>query len=85
MSVCKVIPQKFSQIICHNIDLEIDSLAKSNIVDNLVTEVLTIPIEKAIAYRHNFKWRQVITILSIATNNSLPWLPDTFIAVPESV
>ncbi|MEM8828372.1 MAG: beta-ketoacyl synthase N-terminal-like domain-containing protein [Cyanobacteria bacterium P01_G01_bin.19] len=76
MGICKVIPQEFPQLICHNIDLEINSLGKSNIVDNLVTGVLTIPTENVTAYRRNFKWRQVITELPVSTNNSLPLKPE---------
>ncbi|MEL6439001.1 MAG: SDR family NAD(P)-dependent oxidoreductase [Cyanobacteria bacterium J06621_8] len=77
MGACKVIPQELPQIICHNIDLETDSFSKSNVLGNLVTEVLTIPTENAIAYRHNFKWRQVINSLPITSNsNSLPLKPQ---------
>ncbi|MGD1919264.1 MAG: SDR family NAD(P)-dependent oxidoreductase, partial [Pleurocapsa sp.] len=72
MGVCKVIPQEFPQIICHNIDLETDKLSKPNVLSNLATDVLTIPQENAIAYRHNYKWQQVITPLPLTQQKSLP-------------
>ncbi|MEL6931231.1 MAG: KR domain-containing protein, partial [Cyanobacteria bacterium J06600_6] len=72
MGVCKVISQEFPQIICQNIDLEIDNLSKPNVLDNLVTDVLTLPTENAIAYRHNYKWQQIINPLTLTRQKSLP-------------
>ena len=72
MGACKVIPQEFPQIICHNIDLETDNLSKANVLNNLVTDVLNIPSENAIAYRNNYKWQQVITPFPLAQQKSLP-------------
>ena len=72
MGVCKVIAQEFPQIICQNIDLEIDNLSKPNVLDNLVTDVLTLPTENAIAYRHNYKWQQVINPFPLTQQKSLP-------------
>ncbi|MEM9509715.1 MAG: SDR family NAD(P)-dependent oxidoreductase, partial [Cyanobacteria bacterium P01_E01_bin.35] len=72
LGACKVIPQEFPQLICHNIDIEIDNLSKSGILDSLINDVLTIPTENAIAYRNNYKWQQIITQYPITQANSLP-------------
>ncbi|MEM9274446.1 MAG: SDR family NAD(P)-dependent oxidoreductase [Cyanobacteria bacterium P01_F01_bin.143] len=73
MGPCKVIPQEFPQIICQNIDLETGNLSNENIVNNLVADALTIPQENAIAYRNNYKWREIITTLPLAQSKSLPF------------
>ena len=73
MGACKVIPQEFPQLICQNIDLEIGDLSNENIVNNLIADVLTIPQENAIAYRNNYKWREIITTLPLAQPKSLPF------------
>ncbi|MEM8779747.1 MAG: SDR family NAD(P)-dependent oxidoreductase [Cyanobacteria bacterium P01_G01_bin.49] len=65
LGACKVIPQEFPHISCHNIDLATHDLP----IDSLVAELLTPGTDTVVAYRGHHRWIQTFEPFPLASAN----------------
>ncbi|QLE59267.1 SDR family NAD(P)-dependent oxidoreductase [Nostoc sp. TCL26-01] len=66
---CKVIPQEQPNLTCRSIDIVLppanNLLAKNQLIDQLIKEIVADHQEDVVAYRNNYRWIQTFTALPL--------------------
>jgi acyl transferase domain-containing protein len=66
---CKVIPQELPNITCRSIDIPVD-VAESQLNDHLVSEIVSLPGERIVAYRGGHRWVQIFEQIKTDTSDA---------------